>query len=369
MEPLAQLHHDVVFGKAGGRIIWQPRIGCWYYDKEFAGEPLPEPYRGLDLMDIYRSLGCSARLYRAYNPCLRAVDPDAVTRTTEQLNATDVKTTLTTPAGKQVRIDRKSPNNPHIIHVRWPVESEDDLKIQTWIAEHRTWAWDRACFEQAQREVGDLGAPTIFLPRSNVQDLYINLMGIERGIYAIYDWPGTVERYFRVLDECHDRLIDVVNAAPVDIINLGENIHSGTLSPDLFKRYHLPGCRRRCERLHQAGKFVSSHWDGDCGPLLPYAKDTGLDAIEAITPKPQGDVTFDQMKDGLGDDLYLLDGIPAVYFDKTFSVETLVESVHALIDRFAPKLVLGISDELSSTGDIERIRIVGEIVDAYNASR
>jgi hypothetical protein len=29
--------------------------------------------------------------------------------------------------------------------------------------------------------------------------------------------------------------------------------------------------------------------------------------------------------------------------------------------------VLGISDEISSTGDIERIRIVGEIVDKYNS--
>jgi len=30
-------------------------------------------------------------------------------------------------------------------------------------------------------------------------------------------------------------------------------------------------------------------------------------------------------------------------------------------------LVLGISDEISSTGDIERIRVVTEIVNDYNA--
>ena len=38
-----------------------------------------------------------------------------------------------------------------------------------------------------------------------------------------------------------------------------------------------------------------------------------------------------------------------------------------LIELFAPKLVLGISDEISSTGDLERVRIVGAIVDEYNA--
>ena len=44
MMELARLHHEVVFGRSGGRTIWQPRIGCWYNDKIFAGEPLPGPY-------------------------------------------------------------------------------------------------------------------------------------------------------------------------------------------------------------------------------------------------------------------------------------------------------------------------------------
>ncbi|MEN8150169.1 MAG: hypothetical protein ABFS86_10115, partial [Planctomycetota bacterium] len=109
-------------------------------------------------------------------------------------------------------------------------------------------------------------------------------------------------------------------------------------------------------------------WDGDTGPLLPYAKQTGLDGIEAITPEPQGDVTLEQVKEALGDEVFLIDGIPAVYFDETYPVEVLVEATERIIELFAPKLVLGISDEISSTGDIERIRVVGEIVDRYNGS-
>lgn len=40
--------------------------------------------------------------------------------------------------------------------------------------------------------------------------------------------------------------------------------------------------------------------------------------------------------------------------------------VKECIELFAPKLILGISDEMSSTGDLERIRIVREMVDEYN---
>lgn len=64
--------------------------------------------------------------------------------------------------------------------------------------------------------------------------------------------------------------------------------------------------------------------------------------------------------------MFLIDGIAAVLFDETYPVEMLVEQTKQVIELFAPKLILGISDEMSSTGNIERIRIVGDIVDEYN---
>ncbi|MDA0322939.1 MAG: hypothetical protein O2923_09525 [Verrucomicrobia bacterium] len=360
------LHRQVCFGESGGRIIWQPRIGCWYTDKQFAGEPLPEPYEGMSVPEIFRALGCSDRLYNHYNGCFRESEDPRVHRTANDLGDGRTEHVIETPVGKQVAITRKTTNNWHVIHEKREVETEEELKVATWREEHAHWGWVQDCYDRAQSEVGDLGAPTIFMPRMNVQDLYISRMGSENGIYALYDWPQTVEAFFRAREEHHEQLIDLINESPIEIINFGENVHSATLSPEMFMKYHLPTCQRRCERLHAAGKFVCSHWDGDCGPILPLARETGLDGIEAITPRPQGDVTLEEIKAGLGDDMFLLDGIPAVYFDETFSVETLVECTQRIIELFAPKLILGISDEISSTGDIERVRIVSDIVEDYN---
>jgi hypothetical protein len=364
----AQLHRDVVFGRAHGRVVWQPRIHCWYDDKQFAGEALPAPYAGMTIPEIHRALGCSARLYNWFNPCFKRVEHPAVRRVERIINAADREITTETPVGRQVEVLRRSPHSRAALHVKYEVASEDELRVAAWREAHTTWEWDQAAYERALREVGDLGAPTMYMPRMNVQSLYIEKMGTQSGIYALYDWPRTVEAYFRALEESHDRLIAVINASPVEIINFGENVHAGTLSPELFREHHLPACRRRCEKLHAAGKFVCSHWDGDCAPILEYARETGLDGIEAVTPKPQGDVTLEEIKAGLGDELFLIDGIPAVYFDATFSVETLAVCTQRLLELFAPRLVLGISDEMSSTGDIERIRVVGEIVDGYNAA-
>jgi hypothetical protein len=50
---LWQLHEDVAFGRAGGQVIWQPRILAWFTDKYFEKEPLPTPYTHMAEPEIY----------------------------------------------------------------------------------------------------------------------------------------------------------------------------------------------------------------------------------------------------------------------------------------------------------------------------
>lgn len=363
------LNRKVIRGEAGGKVIWQPRIDCWFSDKQFAGIELPKPFTGMsypeDLPKMYRLLGCSARLYE-FNRCFKKIEHPAVRFTEEQLNETDKKITIHTPVGKQTIVTRRTKSSPYPIKLKWEVESKEELKVATWRKENTTWEWDQEMYDLSCAQWDNLGLPTMFMPRVNIQDLYIDTMGVEKAIYALYDRPNEVEDYFRALNECHNRLIDVINSSPLEIINFGDNIHCGTLSPYLFQKYVLPVYQERCEKLHSAGKFVHAHWDGDTKALLPFAKETRLDGIEAITPKPQGDVTLEEIKQALGDEMFLIDGIPAILFDRIYPVSLLEDFTHRLIEMFAPKLILGISDEMSSTGDIERISVVGKIVSDYN---
>ena len=364
---LAQLHRDVVFGDAGGQIIWQPRIQCWIGDKLFADGALPAPYTGMSQADIYRDLGCSARLYD-YNECFVRVEHPAVRFETTTLSETDTLRETITPVGRLSAVTRSSPNSPRESKVKWPVVTAEDLRVATWLEDNATWAWDQAIFDNLYATLGDLGAPTIFMPRVNVQHLYIDVSGVMDAVYALVDYPEEVAAYFRAIDENHMRMIDVINPSPIEIINFGDNLHCGTLSPGLFEEHVLPAYIRRNEKLHAAGKFTSSHWDGDVRTLLPFARACGLDGIEAITPLPQGDVDLETVKEALGG-MFLLDGVSAILFDPLFPQEQLLEQAQRVIDLFAPNLILGIADEISSTGDLERVRSVGKLVDDYNAAR
>jgi len=359
----AQLHEDVCFGRAGGKVIWQPRIQCWIDDKLFADGTLPGIYAGMAKPEIYRELGCSARIYE-YNECFYPIYDKTIRVWSEQSG--DVSSTfIETPLGTVSQQTKASPNSWARLTTKEWVATEEELKIFTYIERHTDWGYSQEAFDRVHAQWGSLGAPTIFMPRVSMQRLYIDLMGVEEAVYAVADYPETVEEYFSALHESQFRLIDVINASPIRIINFGDNIHSGTLSPSLFARYVLPEYQQRCARLHQAGKFVCAHFDGDNRGLLDYYQQTGLDGIEAITPVPQGDVTLEDVHQALGD-MYLLDGIPAIYFDELYPVELLERCVRQILDLFAPHLILGISDEISSTGDIERIRLVGRMVDEYN---
>ena len=139
---LAKLHHDVVFGQSGGRIIWQPRIGCWYTDKVFAGEPLPAPYDGLPIEDIYRRLGCSHRLYSWFNRCFKCVEHPSVRRVERQIDDRDTEIAIETPAGRQIAITRKTESSSRTIHAKREIATEDELKVlfDPAAADGGTWA-------------------------------------------------------------------------------------------------------------------------------------------------------------------------------------------------------------------------------------
>lgn len=214
--------------------------------------------------------------------------------------------------------------------------------------------------------MGDNGAPTMYICRTPIQEAFVETMGVENTIYALHDSKDIVERYFDAKEESNLKLIREINKSPIRIINYGDNIHCGITSPQLFERYILPVYERRYPILKGEGKFIHSHWDGDVAAILKYAQKSFLDGIEAITPFPQGDVSIEQIKEALGDDMILLDGIAAILFEDYYHISKLEEQVCELIEKFAGRLIIGISDEMPSRGNIERVKFVRDIINKYN---
>ncbi len=362
-----QFSYDVIDGKAGGKVLWQPRILCWYSDKIFAKQSLGE-FEGCRLSDIYKRLDICNRVYD-YNACIcRVVDEKKIQHFSRQISPLERELGIRTPLGEITARLRTNNSNGGEFFSKWWIETEEDLKIYTYYEQASDWAYDDGAFQRVRAEWGKMGAPSVFLPRTTIQHAYLDTMGVENTAYALADTPEAMRRYFAALNESHDRYIDVLNRLPIRFVNFGDNLHCALLPDEYFEEFILPAYIHRTEKLHKAGKFVFSHWDGDTKSILKYAKQTTLDGIEAITPKPQGDVTLEEVKEALGDQMFLLDGIAAILFAQPFTEEDLIRQTEEVIRLFAPKLILGISDEMASFGTMDRIRLVKSIVEKYNRS-
>ncbi len=343
-------------GEDPGRVLWQPRLEFWYAVNQKRGT-LPAPLRDASLLDVYDY--CHASI-RYFGSGLQS-NLDNVQISTHWEDDKRLRRTWETPVGALTDVLHYDAWNLSAFNTEYKLKAPDDFRVLEYMLQHETWYWNQESHERDLARIGDRGYPQFYYRRSPIQGLFIEHMGFERAIFMLTDYPEVVAHYVEVATAADDAMYDALCRCPVQILNLGENIDAHMDPPTIWRQHLIPYYRKRTEQLHAANKFVHIHVDGAMKPLLRYLRDCPWDGIEAATPLPQGDVTIEQIKEALGD-LVLLDGVPAIYFLPTFPEDTLMECVRRIVELFHPRLVLGISDEIPPDGDIERVRLVGELV-------
>jgi hypothetical protein len=326
-------------------VLFQPRFEPWFLRHQERGT-LPERFRDSDVYDAYDSLGVSMR-YIAYStgcpmPVRGRFDPAVNVHSHEDEKGMTVvhetpKGTLTSHYGR---------GEDGLRQDRHPVQNADDLEALLWLLERMTYEFDEDAFRAGAERMGDRGEPQFFVPRSPYQAMALDWMRYEDFAIAMMEASERFETAFQCIERAADPLYEqLCGFDEAHIINFGENVDARLVPRAHFEEYLIPFYARRGGQLREAGKKLTIHLDGSLAPLLPVLSDIPVDGLEALTPHPQGDVTIEEIHGNMGDKI-LLDGIPAVLFLAEFPVEHLQACVEDLVNRFAPRLVLGISDEL-----------------------
>jgi len=353
-------------------VVWQPRLEHWYNVNRGRGT-LPSRYVHTSLLDLYRELGASVRYY--YGESGDISSPKTYLRfeyfggaSVEEVHEGEViHVFFRSPIGELYGKKGLGEWGYSWHYLEHPVKKIEDLDILQYIVTHTRYRFDHEFYHSAYQALGDLGSIQFYWERSPFQRLFLQYAGIDTTVAFLYDYPERLREYLKAAEEAEDALYEVLVDCPVQILNFGENIDGRFDSPRIYEEYLLPYYEKRVAQLHRAGKFCHIHIDGAVRPLLAYLKAGGFDGIEGLTPLPQGDVSLEEIREAMGDDLILLDGIPMLYFLPEYPIEELIECTEKVLCLFAPRLILGISDEISPPGDIERVRIVTEIVERWNA--
>ena len=347
---------NVLNRKNDGYVVWQPMLDHWYNVNKANGT-LPEHYRNMTLPQIYKDLGACSRPYLQFEPFVKMAEGPNV-----QVNHWEEPgrrfTEWLTPIGSLSQEEIVT-DYAHQLKV-YPIKTPDDMHIFEYILNERVYSVDMDGFLQADAEIEESTIPIYYLPRVNWQEIIIYLMGFEAAVYALVDYKEEMESLIHALDRSDEVLCNELAKAPFPAVNYGDNIHQDTLPEPWFREYVIPAYARRNEIFSASGIKTFSHWDGDVKRLLHLLPELGIDGVEAVTPKPQGDVTLQELREALPRNMILLDGIPMTSFLPHEPLEELDRLTDEVIDLFSPNLLLGISDQLSPTCDIERVRRVSE---------
>jgi hypothetical protein len=367
-------------GEEGRPLVFQPRLKHWF-DVNYAAGTLPDRYRGVTLEEVYRDLGVTPREVWGMGRIgsehggyfsLKVVEGGDVEVWTRRIRGKkggeddQIVTEIRTPKGGIRQVQRVTERGTSLINSEYLLKGLEDLKVFEYVLQERGYEWDQNRYEWGKRRYGELLPLRANTERIPIMWLIVGIMGFQRTVTMIWRHPEEMRGFMRVLEEEHLKMIEAYRGRPVSELNFVDNMHQDLCPPPYFREYAIPFLQRVTPKVHAQGMVATSHWDGFMKQLIPLVGETGMDGLECVTPLPQGDFTVAELKEGLGD-MFIRDGIPAVLMCPWTDVEELEALVRELMEAFYPRLILGFSDMLPANGDIERVRIVKEMVDEFNS--
>ena len=247
------------------------------------------------------------------------------------------------------------------------IQSVADLAVWREVLAHTTYLPDYAELQRRETLIGEQGVQLAYLPRSPLMQLIVEMAGIENITTLWADAPHELEETLRLMEASHDQAAAIALASPAECLMIPENLSSEMVGRRFYENYLRGYEQKWVERIRQAGKYSFIHMDGTLRGLLRQVSTVGFDVIEAVTPAPVGDLSFEEMRQSVGSRQILWGGLPGIYFTDLVSdaeFDDFVRQALTVLTR-QPNAVLGVADQVPPGGLRRRVARVAELVERY----
>ncbi|MGI6778612.1 MAG: uroporphyrinogen decarboxylase family protein [Acetivibrionales bacterium] len=313
-----------------------PRLDLWYNGNK-ATNSLPDKYKNATLTEIVDDLGLG---YHCVVPDFSAIEDDmdaadvglGIFRTksilyTVELNVEkkvnknngETETIYITPYGelktKTVYTDDMKLQGITQPQITEPaVKTEADYAKVGYIFENATVKPRYHYYDAIHELVGERGPIVAFHYEggSPMHILQKEMVGFENFWYHLHDNPEVMLECAEKIEDFMIKVLEVVVKSPGEIIYSGANFDAMTTNPKFFKEHITPFLKRRASIIHENGKYLLAHTDGENKGLLQEYIEADVDICDSVCPAPMTELSLQEYRDILKDKSTIWGGIASV---------------------------------------------------------
>jgi len=171
------------------------------------------------------------------------------------------------------------------------IKKPEDYKVVEFMMRDTIYTPDYESFLAAEKSMGDNGAVIGNLKYSPIQQMLVLLMGPERYGIDYYENRDLFDSLYEAITEKDRELYRIAAESPSEFFIYGDNITSKMIGLERFVKYCIPRYNEAAAMLHEKGKRLGVHMDGDLRLLRESIAESELDFIEAFTPSPMSDLS------------------------------------------------------------------------------
>jgi hypothetical protein len=228
--------------------------------------------------------------------------------------------------------------------------------------------------EFSKSVVGNRGVAVGFssLHASPMYFLLKELMAYDNFYYTLFIHPEEMEQLAERLSGYCNKIFDIAANSPALVILSGANYDQSMTPPDFFKKYLTPVLKNQSKILHEKGKYLLTHTDGENSGLLELFLESEFDIADSICPAPITSLTLEETKKAFGGKITIWGGIPFnIVLENSMSdyeFEKFLDMTLASIG-CGDHIILSIADTTPPGAKFERILKIAEKVKQFGPVR
>ena len=376
------------------QIPWAPRMDLWFIANRAKGT-LPNGFMDLtNSVEVAKALGVACHAVRAdftnlrspehlllrgfgldlhddYPFRIRVEDLAVEFHYDEENFSTTIKTSagnVTTHTQLRAEMLRNGISLPFI--TSYPIKSENDLEAVAQVFDRLEVIPTPEAYSEFQRRVGDQGVAVAagLYAASPMHLMLHDLMPMEQFFTSYLEDVDSLYKLAERMEPFFEAVLDAVIQCDAEVIYWGSNYDQNITWPPFFRDEIVSWLKKVSRRVHDAGKHLLTHTDGENKGLLSLYPSCEFDIAESVCPHPMTMCTLKEIRERLGPKITAWGGIPSIAFlDGTMEDEEFDGYINKIFSDLGTgeHLILGVSDNVPPEANLSRFEKIEQKIEAF----